>query len=188
MQHMVDYRHLPTGSPSSLFPPSFQLHPHYSPLLTLTSLRPLPCPPATPPFLLRARPPRFPLLLHPPSTARLGSRAWMFLPVGNTPGCTHSPDLPPFPSLPHPSHSFFPLPPPLSPSTAHLGVQGVDVLAGGQHARVTDGVTTGARLHVLAVQGLSQGAQLVVLDHLSVDKAGGAEQKGDVKRRLSNAA
>mmetsp|Transcript_21009 Transcript_21009/g.46075 ORF Transcript_21009/g.46075 Transcript_21009/m.46075 type:complete len:1268 (+) Transcript_21009:731-4534(+) len=47
-----------------------------------------------------------------------------------------------------------------------LGVQGVDVLAGGQHHGVTDGVTTWARLHVLAVQGLSQGAQLVVLDHL----------------------
>ncbi len=47
-----------------------------------------------------------------------------------------------------------------------LGVQGVDVLAGGQHVGVADGVTAGAGLHVLAVQGLNQGAQLVVLDHL----------------------
>mmetsp|Transcript_45111 Transcript_45111/g.134702 ORF Transcript_45111/g.134702 Transcript_45111/m.134702 type:complete len:598 (+) Transcript_45111:1213-3006(+) len=47
-----------------------------------------------------------------------------------------------------------------------LRVERMDVLARGQHQRVADGVATGARQHVLAVQALDQGAKLVVIDNL----------------------
>jgi hypothetical protein len=47
-----------------------------------------------------------------------------------------------------------------------LGIQRMDVLSSGQHQRVADGVTSRARLHVLSIQCLRQGAQLVVFHHL----------------------
>mmetsp|Transcript_27247 Transcript_27247/g.59503 ORF Transcript_27247/g.59503 Transcript_27247/m.59503 type:complete len:1448 (-) Transcript_27247:88-4431(-) len=47
-----------------------------------------------------------------------------------------------------------------------LGVQGVDVLAGGEHVGVADGVAAGAGEDVVAVERLLERAQLVVLHHL----------------------
>jgi hypothetical protein len=42
----------------------------------------------------------------------------------------------------------------------------MDVLASGQHPRVPDGITTRTRLGVLAVKGLSESTELIVLHHL----------------------
>eukprot|EP00976_Prorocentrum_cordatum_P062338 1176687-Prorocentrum_minimum.AAC.1 len=47
-----------------------------------------------------------------------------------------------------------------------LGVQGVDVLAGGEHVRVPDRVAAGTRQGVVAHQRVLKRAQLVVLNHL----------------------
>ena len=47
-----------------------------------------------------------------------------------------------------------------------LGVQRVDVLAGGEHLGVADGVAAGAGEHVLAVERLGERAELVVLHNL----------------------
>mmetsp|Transcript_5701 Transcript_5701/g.23522 ORF Transcript_5701/g.23522 Transcript_5701/m.23522 type:complete len:1185 (+) Transcript_5701:1625-5179(+) len=47
-----------------------------------------------------------------------------------------------------------------------LGVERVDVLAGGENLGVADGVTTGAGEDILAVESLDERAELVILDDL----------------------
>eukprot|EP00967_Tisochrysis_lutea_P151749 scaffold295708_cov19-Tisochrysis_lutea.AAC.1 len=47
-----------------------------------------------------------------------------------------------------------------------LRVQGVDVLASGQHTRVADGVTAWSRLHIAALQASDEGTDLIVLHNL----------------------